>query len=115
MMTESTMIRCAECKMPMPDTDPCPICGRKMCDSCFDPICGVCLGCPGEVPEFSAEQTNDIMNAVDRRFRDFRIEQAIKRKDHFDAIKTLLHVHRADVFADVAKLVGKDTLLKTGS
>ena len=65
--------------------------------------------------ELSAEQTNDIMNAVDRRFRDFRIEQAIKRKEHTEAIVTLLHEHRADVFSDVAKLVGKDTLLKTGS
>ncbi len=69
MMTESTMIRCAECKMPMPDTDPCPVCKRKVCDKCSDPMEGVCLKCPVPTPAL-AEQTKDVLQAVDRRLSD---------------------------------------------
>ena len=118
-MSESTKILCAECKASMPDTVPCTECGRKMCDACFDPICGVCLGCPGEVPDWNDEgepvekpsvaamratQAKDIMQAVDRRLKAFRVEQAINRTEHLDVIRTMLHEHRSDVYSDVARL-----------
>ena len=108
-MSESTQILCVECKMSMPDTDPCPECGRKVCAQCFDPMEGVCLGCPGEDP-LSHEghpiprpgvleaQTSDVLQAVDRRIEAFRREQAIARADHLQVIRTMLNEHGATCF-----------------
>ncbi len=42
-------VTCADCQSEMPATDPCPDCGRLVCDKCFDGMSGVCLGCPGGV------------------------------------------------------------------
>ena len=39
-------VTCADCQSEMPATDPCTSCHRVVCDKCFDPIAGVCLGCP---------------------------------------------------------------------
>ena len=115
-MNASTKILCAECKMPMPDTEPCLECGRKVCDKHFDPMSGVCLGCPGEDPighegqpiprpGVLAEQTSNVLQAVDRRIEEFRRDQAIARADHLQVIRTMLNEHRSDVFSDVAKLM----------
>ena len=52
-----------------------------------------------------AKHTKDVLQAVDRRLEDFRCEQAMKRREHLVQVKALLHEHRSDVFADVAKLM----------
>ena len=45
--TTAHMVHCEDCGSGMPPTDPCPNCGRLVCDRCFDGASGVCLGCPG--------------------------------------------------------------------
>ena len=113
-MNTNTDILCAECQNWMPDTEPCPACERKVGDKCSDPMSGVCLRCPEPVdhegqpipvPGVLAEQTANVLQAVDRRIDAYNREQAIKRAQHLDTIKMLLAEHRSDVFSDVAKLM----------
>ena len=40
-------VTCADCQSEMLPTDPCPNCGRLVCNKCFDGMSGVCLGCSG--------------------------------------------------------------------
>ncbi len=56
-----------------------------------------------------AEQISYVLQAIDRRYEDFRRDQAIARSDHLDAIRTMLNEHRCDVLSNIAKLMQPNT------
>lgn len=65
------------------------------------------------LPDALAERTKDILQAVERRLRAHRIDEAINRREHLDIIKALLNEHRSDVMSDVAALMATKTEKET--